>query len=192
MIVLIFIALALLAIGASVAFFFVGRRAGKTEFQRYVRKNPKPLVGEDFFGISAEIDRRIGLLQKWISVRKDTKADVSGACTELMKLFDLRQYLALSEIRDRAAARLYAKDFLQKRTEEIYDLYAELYGSDVAARTIHTATRQTNAVVTNPPTAETSANGKDGAAAETQTTVVETPNANPAPQPADPAPNGGK
>ena len=196
--ILIFAALAALAIGAGVAFFFIGRHAGATDFKRYVRKNPKPIGEEEYFGITKEIDRRIGILQKWIAARQGTKADVSAACLELMKLFDIRQYLALSEIRDRAAARLYAKDFLQKRTDEIYDLYAELYGSDVARRTVATPTsrlRFNDEAVERPsrqqPAAETSAGASsssetsEGAAAQAQTTAAGTPTAAPAPAQSD-------
>lgn len=197
--ILIFIAIAVVASGASVAFYFVGRRAGKFEFARYLRKNPKPLGEEEFFGISKEIDRRIGTLQKWISVRKGTKDDVSGACLELMRLYDLRQYLSLAEMRDRAAARLYARDFLDKRRDEIYDLYDELFGLGARAeRAVERVQRQNSAGQTAQEELQTEASG---AATETSSTVGNaTPN--PAPQttaPATventmtaPAPNGGK
>lgn len=182
--ILIFAALAALSIGAGVAFYFIGKHAGATDFKRYVRKNPKPIGEEEYFGITKEIDRRIGILQKWIAARQGTKADVSAACLELMKLFDIRQYLALSEIRDRAAARLYAKDFLQKRTDEIYDLYAELYGSDVARRTVAHTNRQQPAAEPSAG-ASSSSETSEGAAAQAQTTAAATPNAAPAPAQSD-------
>lgn len=183
--ILIFIAIALVASGASVAFYFVGRRAGKFEFERYLRKNPKPLGEEEFFGISKEIDRRIGTLQKWISVRKGTKDDVSGACLELMRLYDLRQYLSLAEMRDRAAARLYARDFLDKRRDEIYDLYDELFGLGAQAeRAVERVQRQNSA---GQPAQEELQTETSGAATETSSTV-EIITLNPAPQTTAPAP----
>ena len=181
--ILIFAALAALAIGAGVAFFFIGKHAGKNEFMRYIRKNPKPIGEEEYFGISKEIDRRIGSLKKWISSRKDTKADVSVANLELMKLYDIRQYLALTQTRDRAAARLYANAFLKKRQEEIYDLYAELYGLDVAQRTFGTQNRQQPAG--EPSAGASSSETSEGAAAQAQTTAAATPNAAPAPTQSD-------
>lgn len=127
---LIIIGAVIVAAGVIIGTFFLGRWRGKTDFKRFIRRRPKPIDEEEYYGIDKEIDRRIDLLTKWLSVMrgKKSRVDVSDACMELMKLYDLRQYLGIMQLRDRAAARLYARDFLDKRRNDLYDLYEETFG----------------------------------------------------------------
>ncbi len=127
---LLIIGAVIVAAGVVVGTFFLGRWRGKTDFKRFIRRRPKPIDEEEYYGIDKEIDRRIDLLTKWLSVMrgKKSRVDVSDACMELMKLYDLRQYLGIMQLRDRAAARLYARDFLDKRRNDLYDLYEETFG----------------------------------------------------------------
>lgn len=130
---LIIIGAVIVAAGVIIGTFFLGRWRGKTDFKRFIRRRPKPIDEEEYYGIDKEIDRRIDLLTKWLSVMrgKKSRVDVSDACMELMKLYDLRQYLGIMQLRDRAAARLYARDFLDKRRNDLYDLYEEAFGEKV-------------------------------------------------------------
>ena len=142
---LIIIGAVIVAAGVIIGTFFLGRWRGKTDFKRFIRRRPKPIDEEEYYGIDKEIDRRIDLLTKWLSVMrgKKSRVDVSDACMELMKLYDLRQYLGIMQLRDRAAARLYARDFLDKRRNDLYDLYEEAFGEKVESGDAQTVATKT-------------------------------------------------